>query len=90
LHEGDEARDIVGGDGEARDLGGDAGVAGGADDAGRGGRGEERADERVFTATGADDEEGARESYGHPVKNSEPLSRGKAEVRRKFRDQGRV
>jgi hypothetical protein len=68
LHEGDEAGDVVGGDGEARDLGGDAGVAGGADDAGRGGRGEQRADERVFTATGADDEEGAREMGGGPWK----------------------
>ena len=59
LHEGDEAGDIVGGDGKASHLLGDAGVAGRADDTGRGGRGDEGADERVFTATGADDEEGA-------------------------------
>jgi starvation-inducible DNA-binding protein len=61
LHEGDEAGDIVGGDGEAGHLFGDAGVAWRADDTGRGGRGDEGADERVFTATGADDQEGAWE-----------------------------
>jgi hypothetical protein len=61
LDEGNEAGDVVGGDGETRNLVSDAGVAGRTNYAGFGGRGEEREDERVFAAAGADDEEGARE-----------------------------
>ena len=60
LREGDEAGDVVGGDGDAGGFEGDAGVARGAEDAGCGGRGEEGADEGVFASAGADDEKGAR------------------------------
>lgn len=69
LGEGDEAGDVVGGDGEAGDVLGDAGVAGSGDDAGLRGGGEESFDEGVFAATGADDEDVARK--GHVEKGEE-------------------
>jgi hypothetical protein len=77
LDEGDETGDVVGGNGESRDLGGDAGVAGSGDHAGAGGGGEDGFDERVLAAAGADDEDvfgklGGRVSCGrHGGKENE-------------------
>jgi len=68
LGEGDEAWDVVGGDGEAGGVLGDAGVTGCAEHAGAGGGGGEGADEGVFAATGADDEDGARKRHGAKAK----------------------
>ncbi len=62
--EGDEAGDVVGGDGKTGAVGGDAGVARGAEHARVGGAGEQGLDEGVFTAAGTDDENGRGKGHG--------------------------
>ena len=57
MREGDETGDIVRGDGKTRHVLGDAGVAWSADDARLGRGAEQGADEGVFAAAGADDED---------------------------------
>jgi hypothetical protein len=64
LRERNQAGDIIGGDGETRDLGGDTGVAGRTDDARADGGVNEGANQGVFASAGADDEDGSGEHGG--------------------------